>query len=69
MAPKTKGPAPRDRTCGNCLHFKPEADEPSVGECRANPPSVLYDAEDGAFSMWPVVSAAEDYCGQHVGNQ
>ncbi|MFN8993707.1 MAG: hypothetical protein ACK5X3_08640 [Pseudomonadota bacterium] len=69
MAPKQKGPAPRDRTCGNCLHFKPEADEPAVGECRMNPPSVLYDAEDGAFSMWPVVSAADDYCGQHRGSQ
>jgi hypothetical protein len=34
-----------------------------------NPPSVLYDVEDGAFSMWPVVSAADDYCGQHRGSQ
>ena len=69
MAPKTKGPPPRDRTCGNCLHFKPEADEPSIGECRLFPPSVVSDPEDGPTAIWPVVSAAEDYCGQHVGNQ
>ncbi len=69
MAPKQKGPAPRDRTCGNCLHFKPEAGSFGIGECRMYPPSVLYDAEDGAFSMWPVVSAADDYCGQHRGSQ
>ena len=69
MAPKTKGPAPRDRTCGNCLHFKPEADNPDVGECRLNPPFVLYDGEEGAFSVYPMVAAGEDWCGQHVGNQ
>ena len=69
MAPKTKGPAPRDRTCGNCLHFKPEADSPDVGECRYGPPTVLYDAEEGAFSVYPMVAASEDWCGKHQGNQ
>ncbi len=70
MPPTKKGaPPPRERTCINCLHFKPEADNPEVGDCRANPPAVLYDAEQGAFSMWPVVSAAEDWCAKHQGNQ
>jgi hypothetical protein len=68
MAPVSKGPPPRDRLCGNCLYFK--ADEaPEVGECRLNPPQVLYDAEDGCFAVYPIVAAAEDWCGQHRGAQ
>ncbi len=71
MAPKAKGASSpsRDRTCGNCLHFKPEAEHPEVGECRHSPPVVLYDGEEGAFSLYPMVDAAEDWCGQHAGNQ
>jgi hypothetical protein len=69
MAPKTKGPAPRDRTCGNCLHFKPDADDPATGECRANPPTVIGSDEDGLSCFWPIVAAREDWCGKHQGNQ
>ena len=70
MPPTKKGAVPpRERLCGNCLHFKPEADSPDVGECREGPPVVLYDGEEGAFSVYPMVTAAEDWCGRHVGNQ
>lgn len=68
MPPKPKGgAAPRDRLCGNCLHYRAEPDGPDVGECRLNPPLVLHDAEDGVFAVFPMVAAAEDWCGQHTG--
>jgi hypothetical protein len=70
MPPSKKGaPPPRERLCGNCLHFKAEAESPDVGECRLHPPTVLYDAEEGAFAVYPMVAAAEDWCGQHRGSQ
>lgn len=68
MAPPVKGPAPRDRLCANCLYFKPD-EAPEVGECRLNPPEVLYDVEEGCFAVYPIVAAAEDWCGQHRGSQ
>ena len=59
----------RDRLCGNCLHFKSEEDDTDVGECHEGPPVVLYDVEQGAFSVYPMVSAGEDWCSRHRGNQ
>jgi len=66
MAPKTKGPAPRDRTCGNCAHYRATDDDPSFGECRLDPPVAMYDVEEGAFSCWPLVALA-DWCSRHAG--
>lgn len=70
MAPKTKGAPPlRDRTCSNCAHYRPEPESPDVGECREGPPTVLYDTEEGAFSVYPMVAGVEDWCGRHRGCQ
>lgn len=54
-----------DRGCHNCKFWNEmtEAqDEERNGECRAMPPSALYDPEGGAFSMWPFTTQ-ENWCG------
>jgi hypothetical protein len=56
--------APRDRTCRNCTHWNPDAQDPDSGECRAFPPELIYDPEDGLFSIWRT-TAPEDWCGLH----
>lgn len=59
--------AANERTCANCRHRKDITEEGAderVGECRRHPPAVLYDSEDGAFGMWPFVTAS-DWCGEH----
>lgn len=56
-----------ERGCHNCRHWKEETepgDDVRNGTCRRFPPTVLYDAEDGSFSLW-AYTAADDWCGEH----
>jgi hypothetical protein len=55
----------RERTCTNCIHWNPDAQEPdNSGECRAFPPEIIYDPDEGAFSIWRI-TAPDDWCGLH----
>lgn len=60
-----KPPPLWEKVCSNCKHWKEETetgDDERAGECRANPPAVLYDTEEGVFSLWPATTA-NDWCG------
>ena len=62
---KASKPLP-DKGCYNCSHWA-EDTEPGQdrnGSCRRYPPTLVYDSDDGAMSLWPWTSA-DDICGEH----
>jgi hypothetical protein len=61
VAKKQPQPLP-EFGCHNCRFWRKDDDG---GTCRRDPPTVVYDTEDGAFSIWPM-TAAEDWCGEHT---
>jgi hypothetical protein len=68
---KKKKPTLPDTGCHNCRFWKEEteaADETRNGSCRRHCPTVLYDVEEGAFSLWPFTTDA-DYCGEYQPTQ
>lgn len=53
-----------EKTCSTCQHWKPNEEDNTTGSCRAHPPAVLYDVEDGVFAIWPFTDST-DVCGEH----
>lgn len=62
------GKPDRDRVCANCLHWAVDEEDPSMGYCQRFPPAVLYDPEEGSFTLFPCTTAA-DWCGEHKASQ
>lgn len=52
--------------CNNCFYFKSSDEQGTQGQCRRNPPTVVYSPEDDTFmAAFPFIGDPETtYCGQ-----
>ena len=55
-------------TCGDCVYWHPDDEEPDVGECYFLPPVVMV-IDDQIGCMRPAVEKDERICGQVKGKQ
>lgn len=52
--------------CSSCRHWREDMDPGNErsGECRSGPPTLFYEAGQGAWSMWPITAHTDD-CGAY----
>lgn len=57
-------------TCKDCAFWIPDPDSNGqAGECFRYPPSVLFDTEEGLFSMRPFTEGSDKACGEFRAKQ